>query len=47
MNEFDMFLLNILNVIDSNNVQEEKERGCDVDEVENMRSDKQCGTYQH
>lgn len=46
MNEFDMFLLNILNVIDSNNVQE-KERGCDVNEIENMRSDKQCGTYQH
>ena len=47
MNEFDIFLLNILKVIDNNNIQNENERGHDNHEVEVMGSDDQCGIYQN
>ena len=47
MNEFDIFLLNILNVIDNNNIQNENERGHDVNEVEIVGSNDQCGISQN
>lgn len=46
MNEFDIFLLNILNVIDNNNIQNENERGYDNHEVEIMGGNDQCGIHQ-
>lgn len=47
MNEFDVFLLNILNVIDSNYIQDEDKKGVDDNGIKDMRNHDQCGIYQN